>query len=111
MTRCLLPTSRTNAPDPWLCALVDLQNATRNGVYGLLQLAMIDGRLGETPRQTIIGYLGEEAKVRGLEVPAPELLALWIDNLSPPIDAVAVSVSRVLEDKDKFARLMRWLLE
>ena len=100
----LAPYLPHNAPDPWLCALVDVQKATRDGVYGLLQLAMRDGRLEEAPRQAICGYVREEAKLRGLEAPAPELLALWIDNLSPPLDAVAISVGRVLEDKDRFAR-------
>jgi hypothetical protein len=107
----LAPYLPQEAPDPWLCTLVDVQNATRDGVYGLLQLAMLDGRLGEEPRQAIFGYVMEEAKLRGLEAPAPDLLALWIDNLSPPLDAVAISVARVLEDKDKFARLLPRLLD
>jgi len=107
----LAPYLPHEAPDPWLCALVDVQNATRDGVYALLQLAMRDGRLGETPRQAICGYVKSEAKQRRLEAPAPELLALWIDNLSPPIDATAISVGRVLDYKDRFARLLPWLLE
>jgi hypothetical protein len=77
----------------------------------LLQLAMLNGHLDEAPRRAVFGFVKNEAKVRGLVVPAHELLALWVDNLAPPIDAVATSIGRVLEDKNKFVRLLPWLLE
>ena len=47
----------------------------------------------------------------GVDLPAPGLAELWIDNLAPPADAVVVAVENLLEDKDKFARLLPWLMK
>lgn len=106
----LAPYLPNDEPETYLCVLVDLQNAVRDGVFALLQLAMLSGRLGDASRAIVLDYVKAEAKVLGLELPAIELIELWIDNLAPPLDAVAASVTKLLEDKDKFARLLPWLL-
>jgi hypothetical protein len=36
---------------------------------------------------------------------------LWIDNLAPQLDVVSASVTRLLGDKDKFARHLPWLMK
>jgi len=44
-------------------------------------------------------------------VPPHAYIELWIDNLAPTLDAVATSVANLLADKNKFARLLPWLLK
>lgn len=100
------------APEPYLAALVDIQNATRDGVFLLLQLAMAtSGRLADAPRAQILEYVKVEAGVLGLPLPGFDLIALWIDNLAPPLDAVSGAAKKLLNEKGKFARLMPWLLK
>jgi hypothetical protein len=72
---------------------------------------MTDGRLREAPRDVIHRYVRSEAGVLGIKLPAFELVALWIDNLAPPLDAVSASVARLLQDKARFSRLLPWLLK
>ena len=107
----LAPYLPDEAPEPYLTNLINVQTATRDGVFALLQLSMPDGRLGDTPREVIHRYVRSEAGVLGLRFPAPELIALWTDNLAPPLDAVTASVTRLLSDKAKFSRLLPWLLK
>ena len=44
-------------------------------------------------------------------MPPSDLTELWIDNLAPPLDAVVASVASLLTDKEKFVRLLPWLLK
>ena len=107
----LAPYLPNDDPEPYLCALVDFQNAMRDPVFALLQLAMIDGRFGDESRDIVLDYVKAEAELLGLELPAFELIELWIDNLAPQLDAVSMSVMKLLKDKDRFARLLPWLLK
>jgi hypothetical protein len=91
--------------------LIDIQRATRDGVFALLQIAMADGSLREWPRQIVLDYIRIEARAVKCPVLPFELTELWVDNLAPPLDAVVESVTRLLADKDKFARLLPWLLK
>jgi len=43
-------------------------------------------------------------------MPPRRYVKLWIDNLSPPLDAVIDSVTSLLDDKDRFSRLLPSLL-
>lgn len=95
----------------YLLPLVNLQNAMRDGVFAMLQLAMLDGRLDDESRDIMLDYIKAEAKALRYQLPAFELIELWIDNLAPQLDVIAASVTRLLEDKDKFARLLPWLLK
>ena len=52
-----------------------------------------------------------EAEVHSCSPPAFELVELWIDNLAPPLDVVTDSVTRLLEDRERVARLLPWLLK
>jgi hypothetical protein len=107
----LAPYLPNDAPEPELCALVDLQNAVRDGVHALLQVAMRDGRLADEARDLVLAYVKAEADLVGVGFPAFELVELWIDNLSPPLDVVTESVTLLLEDREKFARLLPWILK
>ncbi len=98
-------------PDPDFPALFRLQDATRDGVFALLQLAMPNGRLGAAARVAVLNYVKAEAQALRHVVPPHAYIDLWIDNLSPPLEAVAASVANLLEDKDRFARLLPWLLK
>ncbi len=97
--------------DPDFVALAALQEATRDGVFALLQLAMQDGTLGTAARVAVLNYVKAEAKAVGCRVPPHAYIELWLDNLSPPLEAVADSVANLLADKDKFARLLPCLLK
>jgi hypothetical protein len=107
----LAPYLPNDDPEPYLCALVDLQNGMRDAVFALLQVAMIDGRLDDESRDIMLDYVKAEADVLGLQLPAFELVELWIDNLAPQLDAVSMSVMKLLQDKDRFARLLPWLMK
>ena len=107
----LSPYLPNDDPEPYLCRLVDLQNAMRDVVFALLQIAMFDGRLGDESRDIVLDCVKAEAEVLGLELPAFELVELWIDNLAPQLDAVSMSVMKLLKDKDTFARLLPWLMK
>ena len=107
----LAPYLPSEEPESYLLALVDLQNSMRDSVFALLQLAMPDGRLGDESRDIVLDYVKTEAKILRFRLPAFELIELWIDNLAPQLDVVTASVKKLLEDKDKFARLLPWLLK
>ena len=97
-------------PGPRLADLSRLQDAARDGVYALLHLAMPDGRLSDTALAVIMGYVEAEAVAQHCAMPPRRYLKLWIDNLSPPLDAVIDSVTSLLDDKDRFSRLLPSLL-
>lgn len=107
----LAPYLPDEMPEPYLKALVTLQDATRDGVFALLQLCVTDGRLLEKPRSIVLDYVKAEAGARAIPLPASELIELWIDNLAPQLDAVQASVARLLEQKARFVRLLPWLLK
>ena len=107
----LAPYLPDEQPEPYLRALTNLQDATRDGVFALLQLGFANGRLADKPRAVVLDYVKAEAAARGLPLPAPELVALWIDNLAPQRDVVAAAVERLLGSKDRFVRLLPWLLK
>ena len=88
-----------------------LRAAVGDGVFALLHLAMADGRLGETARNMVLAYVRAEAEAVGSALPADAEIELWIDNLSPPLDAVRSSVDNLLAEKDKFVRLLPCLLK
>ena len=97
--------------DPRVQISAELRDATRDGVFALLHLAMPEGRLGEASRSTILEYVRSEAELARCAAPPAASVELWIDNLSPPLDAVCDGVRTLLADKDKFARLLPWLLK
>ncbi len=97
--------------DPRMRMITELRSATRDGAFALLQLAMADGRLGEKPRAVILEYVKAEAEATQCRMPAADAVELWIDNLSPPLDAVVASIKNLLTDRDKIARLLPWLLK
>ena len=97
--------------DPRMRMMTELRGATRDGVFALLQLAMPDGRLGDKPRAVVLDYVKAEAEAAQCRNPPAEVVELWIDNLSPPLEAVVASIGNLLADKDKLARLLPWLLK
>lgn len=97
--------------DPDFPALFRLQDAARDGVVALLQLAMPNGRLGAAARAAVLSYAKAEATAQRCVVPPHAYVDLWIDNLSPPLESVTTSVSNLLANKDKFARLLPFLLK
>jgi hypothetical protein len=107
----LAPYLPSTDPEPYVAVLVDLQNAMRDSVFALLEVGMLDGRLGDETRDIVLDYVKTEARLLRYKLPAFELVELWIDNLAPQLDVVTASVARLLEDKDKFARLLPWLLK
>ena len=72
---------------------------------------MPNGRLATAPRVAVLNYVKAEAQALNCAVPPHAYIELWIDNLAPPLDAVVASVNNLLGDKDKFARLLPWLLK
>jgi hypothetical protein len=80
-------------------------------VFALLQLGFANGRLADKPRALVLDYVKAEAAARGLPLPAPELVALWLDNLAPQRDVVEGAVGRLLESKDRFVRVLPRLLK
>jgi hypothetical protein len=107
----LAPYLPDSEPEPYIQTLTNVQDATRDGVFALLQLGFANGRLADQPRAIVLEYVKAEAKARTLPLPSPDLLALWIDNLAPQRDVVAAAVERLLESKDRFVRLLPWLLK
>lgn len=92
-------------------ALADVQEVTRDGVFALLQLAMPDGRLSAAARSTVISYVKAEADATRTVLAPSGDIEVWIDNLLPPLGGVLDSVTALLTDKDRFARLLPWLLK
>ena len=88
-----------------------LHAAVGDGVFALLHLAMAGGRLGDAARTMVLAYMRAEAEAASCALPADADVELWIDNLSPPLDAVKASVDNLLAEKDKFVRLLPWLLK
>jgi hypothetical protein len=104
----LLPDEET---DPSLTALIELQDATRDGVFALLQLAMPDGRLSHAARTAVFQYVRQEAEAQRCRMPPGAYVELWLDNLAPPLDAVLGSVRNLLLEREKLARLLPYLLK
>lgn len=96
---------------PYFQPLLALQDAARDGVYALLHLAMSEGRLCDDARKFVLEYVKAEAEAVALPLPSSDLLTLWIDNLSPPLGAVSESVIALLTEKDRFVRLLPWILK
>lgn len=90
--------------------MAEARKAAGDGVAALLHLAMPDGRLGDKARAVILDYVKAEVEAVGAQMPAAGSVELWVDNLSPPLDAVLEAVSSLLEDKDRFARFLPWVL-
>jgi hypothetical protein len=97
--------------ESYLNNLTNVQTATRDGVFALLQICMSDGRLADAPRAVIQSYVRGEAGALGLKLPALELIELWIDNLAPSLDTTSAAVKRVLENKARFSRLLPWVMK
>jgi hypothetical protein len=97
--------------DPRVRMLAELRQATKDGVFALLQLAMASGRLDAACRATILDYVKMEAEAVRCAMPAADAVELWIDNLSPPLDAVLTAVRTLLADKEKFARFLPFVLK
>jgi hypothetical protein len=93
-----------------LPALCDAQDATRDGVFALLQVAMADGRLGDEARDAVLEYVRAEAAAAGCALPDFQRIELWVDNLAPTLDGVVDAVTNLLRDREKTARLLPWLL-
>ena len=91
--------------------LVALQRVARDGVFALLHVAMRDGTLSDEARDLVLSYVNAEARACFCAEPPSELVELWIDNLAPPLDAVLAAVARLLEDREKIARLLPHLLK
>lgn len=103
-----LPSDQADAS---VLALRQVENVARDGVFALLQLAMPEGRLPAKARDIVIDYVRAEAGAAGCDLPSARTVSLWIDNLAPPLDAVVASVTKLLDEKDKFVRLLPWLLK
>jgi hypothetical protein len=97
--------------DPSTAELIEVHKVARNGVFALLQLAMADGTLGNRERAIVLDYVRAEAAAAGCPLPASQSVELWIDNLAPPLDSVVGAVNELLAEKDKFVRLLPWLLK
>ncbi len=96
---------------PYAGPLAETQQAARDGVFALLQLAMRDGELTDRARDVILDYVRTEVAAVGCDRPPSRFIELWVDNLAPSLDCVLRSVSNLLEDKGKIARLMPRLLK
>jgi hypothetical protein len=107
----LAPYLPGQSDDSQLPALCELQSKAKDGVFALLQLAMARGRLRLPSRQMIVDYVRAEADATQCPLPPTDTIGLWVDNLSPPLDAVIASVNRLLDQKEKLARLLPWLLK
>ena len=97
--------------DHRVAAMRELHSVARDGVFALLQLAMPEGRLEEKAREIVLAYVKGEADVTQCPLPPADAVELWIDNLAPPLDAVVSAVNNLLAEKDKFVRLLPWLLK
>jgi hypothetical protein len=98
-------------PGPRLADLNTFQAATRDGIFALLTLAMPDGRLTDAARAVLLGYAESEAAASRCTMPPRRYIELWVDNLAPALDAIVEAVTNLLTDKDRFARLLPWLLK
>lgn len=97
--------------DPDFAALFALQDATRDGVLTLLQLAMPKGRLSAVARVAVLNYVKAEGQALKCATPPYGFVDVWIDNLAPTLDTVTAAVGRLLKDRERFARLLPWLLK
>jgi hypothetical protein len=88
-----------------------LQQVTRDGVFALLHVAMRDGKLSDEARDLVLSYISAEAYACICSEPPTELVELWVDNLAPSLDGVLAAVARLLEDREKIARLLPYLLK
>jgi hypothetical protein len=107
----LAPYLRGARSDPQTQALCRLQDAARDGVFALLQIAMPDGHLSDGARAIVLDYVVAEAGSTGCPLPPIAAVELWVDNLAPPLAAVTAAVERLLTDKAKLVRLLPWLLK
>ncbi len=98
-------------PDRHMTALLEAQDVARDGVFALLQLAMPAGRLGYTARMAVIQYIRQEVEAHGRKPPFGGHLELWVDNLAPPLELVLGSVRNLLQDREKFARVLPFALK
>lgn len=97
--------------DRHVAALIEAQEATRDGVFALLQLAMRDGRLSHTARTAVLQYVRQEVESEKGRMPLGAHLETWVDNLAPPLDSVLDSVRNILLYREKFARLLPFVLK
>lgn len=97
--------------DRHLAALVETQEAARDGVFALLHLAMPEGRLSHMARTAVVQYARQEAEAQNCRTPFGSHVELWVDNLAPPLDAVLGSVRTLLQDREKFARVLPFVLK
>jgi hypothetical protein len=107
----LAPYLQSGSADPSVAAMQGLHNVARDGVFALLQLGMPEGRLDDNARAIVLDYVRAEADTGRVPLPPSQRVELWIDNLAPPLDAVTDAVHRMLAEKDKFVRLLPWLLK
>jgi hypothetical protein len=98
-------------PTPLVRAFAEVQDAARDGVFALLQIAMLDGSLSDEARDIMLSYVRAEARASACADPAFELVELWVDNLAPPLDGILAAVARLLEDREKIARLLPYLIK
>jgi hypothetical protein len=97
--------------DPELASLCALQPEVKDGVFALLHLAMAEGKLRLRSRQIVLDYVRAEADAMRHPLIPSDTIGFWIDNLSPPLDAVVASVEHLLTQKEKLTRLLPWLLK
>ncbi len=107
----LAPYLATPEPGTDLAALIKLQQATRDGVFALLHIAMGEGALGEEARALVLDHVRAEAAASRIAMPPQKLVDLWIGNLAPPLESVTGSVKSLLGDRERFARLLPRLLK
>jgi len=98
-------------PSPNVRALAALRRVARDGVFALLHVAMRDGKLSDEARDLVLNYVSAEAWANVVSEPPLELIELWIDNLAPLLDTALAAVDRLLEDREKIARLLPYLLK
>ena len=89
----------------------NLRRATKDGVFALLQIAMADGKLDEKAQAIVIDYVRAEAEAMQCDLSSYETVELWVDNLAPPLESVVSAITNLLDTKDKFVRLLPWLLK
>ena len=97
--------------DAAMRAECNLRRATKDGVFALLQIAMADGKLDEKAQAIVIDYVRAEAEAMQCDLSSYETVELWVDNLAPPLESVVSAITNLLDTKDKFVRLLPWLLK
>jgi hypothetical protein len=107
----LAPYLSDGEPNADVEALIELQHTARDGVFALLQIAMRDGSLSEEARAVVADYVRAEATAAGVAFPPGDLVELWVGNLSPPLASVSAAITRLLEDRERTARLLPYLLK